>query len=95
VKNGSILQNIKMSQGNKLRESFQLMIDWNLYRLKQNNESLSRLEKLLSKLDRDYADNEIYAKDIVDLDSLKIIYETSIRNFDAQIEKYKRLIADM
>lgn len=79
----------------KLKESYQLMIDWNKYRLKQNNESLKKLNVLLAALDRDEPADPSYEKDIVDLDSLKIIYETSFRNFDGQIKKYNDLIAEI
>ncbi len=76
----------------KLKKNYQQLLEWNTYRLKQNNESLVRLVKLLSKLDRSQSGEEGYEKDIVDLDSLKIIYETSIRNFESQIKKYQDLI---
>ncbi len=82
-----------MSQ--KLKKSYQLLINWNKYRLKQNNESLKKLNVLLAALDRDGHADPSYQKDIVDLDSLKIIYETSFRNFDGQIKKYSDLIAEM
>ena len=71
------------------------MIDWNLYRAEQNGESLKKLTKMLSELDRDLKGDETYEKDIVDLDSLKIIYETSIRNFEGQVDKYRNLISEL
>jgi len=71
------------------------MIDWNKYRLKQNSESLKKLNVLLSRLEREEQADPVYEKDIVDLDSLKIIYETGIRNFEGQIQKYKELLASV
>jgi len=71
------------------------MIDWNEYRLKQNDQSLTELTKFLAKLDRSLTGDPTYEKDVVDLDAMKIIYETSIRNFDGQIQKYKKLIDEL
>jgi len=84
-----------MAKTNKLEKAYQQMIDWNLYRAEQNGESLTKLTKILSELDRDLEGDETYAKDIVDLDSLKIIYETSIRNFEGQVDKYRQLISEL
>lgn len=84
-----------MPTANKLKKAYQQMIDWNLYRAKQNGESLKKLTKMLSGLDRDLEGSSVYAKDVVDLNSLKIIYETSIRNFEGQVDKYKKLIEEL
>ena len=84
-----------MTKINKLEKAYQQMIDWNLYRAEQNGESLKKLTKMLSELDRDLKGDETYEKDIVDLDSLKIIYETSIRNFEGQVDKYRNLISEL
>ncbi len=84
-----------MSKLDKLKKNYQYMIDWNLYRLDQNNESLEKLKKLLTKLDRNMDGDAAYEKDVVDLDALKLIYETSIRNFEGQVDKYRNLIENM
>ena len=84
-----------MTENDKLKKSYQKMIDWNLYRLEQNNQSLDKLLKLLPKLDRSLEADPIYQKDVVDLDSLKIIYETGIRGFESQIERYEKLLKEI
>jgi hypothetical protein len=84
-----------MAKNNALKKSYQQMIDWNLYRLDQNNKSLSKLNTVLTKLDRTQPANEIYEADISDMESLKIIFETSIRNLDGKIQKYRDLLAEM
>ncbi|WP_149244105.1 hypothetical protein [Dyadobacter sp. 32] len=84
-----------MSKLDKRKKNYQYMIDWNLYRLDQNNKSLEKLDKLLTKLDRNMDGDAAYEKDVVDLDALKLIYETSIRNFEGQVDKYRNLIENM
>jgi len=84
-----------MTKNKKLEKAYQAMIDWNLYRAEQNGESLTKLTKMLSELDRSLEGDETYAKDIVDLDAMKIIYETSIRNFEGQVDKYRQLINEL
>ena len=84
-----------MAKTTKLKKAYQQMIDWNLYRVEQNSESLKKLTKMLSELDRSLDGDEAYEKDVVDLDSLKLIYETSIRNFESQVDKYRQLISEL
>ncbi|MCF0056064.1 hypothetical protein [Dyadobacter sp. CY356] len=80
---------------NSLQKAYQKMIDWNNYRLEQNTESLNKLIALLPELtDEDQAD-PVYQADIDDLLSLKIIYETGIRNFESKIDKYKELLKEL
>ena len=79
----------------KIGKSYQRMIAWNSYRLKQNNQSLQKLKILLSQLNRNEPADQTYEKDIVDLDALRMIYETSIRNFESQIEKYTDLVRNL
>jgi len=81
-----------MTKKTSLGASYKQLIDWNTYRLKQNKQSLEKLLVLLTKVDKEYIDNKEYAKDIDDLESLKIIYETGIRNFESQIERYQKLM---
>jgi hypothetical protein len=80
---------------NSLQQAYQKMIDWNNYRLEQNTESLNKLITLISELtDEDQAD-PVYDADIDDLLSLKIIYETGIRNFESKIDKYNELLNEL
>ena len=80
---------------NSLQQAYQKMIDWNNYRLEQNTESLNKLITLISELtDEDQAD-PVYEADIDDLLSLKIIYETGIRNFESKIDKYNELLTEL
>ena len=81
-----------MTKKTSLGASYKQLIDWNTYRLKQNKQSLEKLLVLLTKVDKEYIDDKEYAKDIDDLESLKIIYETGIRNFESQIERYQKLM---
>ncbi|WP_221392757.1 hypothetical protein [Dyadobacter sp. NIV53] len=78
-----------------LKERYQLLIDWNTYRLEQNTESLEKLLVLLPKLDKELEGDESYKSDIPDLHSLKVIYETGIRNFESTIDKYNSLLKDL
>lgn len=71
------------------------MIDWNRYRLEQNTESLKKLIALLPKLTEEDQADPVYQADIDDLLSLKIIYETGIRNFEGKIDKYTELLEEM
>lgn len=84
-----------MNEKAKLKKAYRQMIDWNTYRLEQNRQSLDKLVHLLSELDRDLKGSEIYEKDVVDLDALKIIYETGIRSFESQVDRYNNLISDL
>jgi hypothetical protein len=76
----------------KLKKSYQLMIDWNLDRIKQNCQSQKKLALLLAKLGRYLPADPVYDKDVDDLESLRIIFETSIRTFEGQVEKYTDLL---
>ncbi len=71
------------------------MLEWYQYRAEENTGSLKKLQKLLAELDRESEASEAYEKDVDDLESLKFIYETGIRNFESQVEKYKAMIAEM
>lgn len=71
------------------------MIDWNTYRLEQNTESLNKLIVLLPELTEEDQADPVYQADIDDLLSLKIIYETGIRNFESKIDKYTELLEEM
>lgn len=71
------------------------MLEWNQYRAEENSGSLKKLLQLLSELDRESEADETYEKDIDDLESLKFIYETGIRKFESQVDKYKALIAQL
>ncbi|MCF2518706.1 MULTISPECIES: hypothetical protein [Dyadobacter] len=78
-----------------LKASYQKMLEWNQYRAEENSGSLKKLLQLLSELDRESEADETYEKDIDDLESLKFIYETGIRKFESQVDKYKALIAQL
>ncbi len=71
------------------------MIDWNKYRLEQNTESLTKLIALLPELPEPDQADPVYQADIDDLLSLKIIYETGIRNFESKIDKYSELLDEL
>jgi hypothetical protein len=76
-----------------LGESYQQMIDWNIYRLDQNKESYEKLIELLPTLATDENADAVYQADVDDMESLRLIYETAIRNFEGKIQKYKELLA--
>lgn len=78
-----------------LKEKYQYMVDWNLYRLEQNKESLDKLMILLSRLGTELEGDATYQADLLDFQSLKIIYETSIRNFEGKIQKYNELLEEL
>ena len=78
-----------------LKASYQKMLEWNQYQAEENSGSLKKLLQLLSELDRESEADETYEKDIDDLESLKFIYETGIRKFESQVDKYKALIAQL
>jgi len=84
-----------MASQNSLKKSYQKLLTWYQYRAEENAKSLVKLKKLLSELERESQGNEIYDKDIDDLESLKFIYETGIRNFESQVEKYQKMIKDL
>lgn len=81
-----------MAKNRDIKTSYQYLIDWNRYRLEQNKQSLEKLLILLPKLDRELEADKMYEADIDDLESLRIIYETGIRNFESQIDRYQKLI---
>ncbi|MCF2447089.1 hypothetical protein L0657_24255 [Dyadobacter sp. CY345] len=81
-----------MAKNRDIKTSYQYLIDWNRYRLEQNKQSLEKLLTLLPKLDRELEADKMYEADIDDLESLRIIYETGIRNFESQIDRYQKLI---
>ncbi|WP_035333186.1 hypothetical protein [Dyadobacter crusticola] len=84
-----------MKKKDSLKESYIKMLEWYQYRAEENTGSLKKLQKLLAELDRESEASEAYEKDVDDLESLKFIYETGIRNFESQVEKYKAMIAEM
>ncbi|SKB78745.1 hypothetical protein [Dyadobacter psychrophilus] len=84
-----------MASNNNLKKSYQKLLNWYKYRAEENSKSLLKLQKLLSELDRESQGNEVYDKDIDDLESLKFIYETGIRNFESQVDKYQKMIKDL
>jgi hypothetical protein len=84
-----------MGSSKKLKKSYALLLNWYDYRAKENAKSLGKLQKLLSQLDRESVANATYEKDIDDLESLKFIYETGIRNFESQVDKYRNMIAEL
>ncbi|MCE7063340.1 hypothetical protein [Dyadobacter sp. CY343] len=81
-----------MAKKDSLKENYRQLLDWYQYRAEENAGSLKKLEKLLSKLDRNVQASDDYEKDIDDLESLKIIYEVAIRNFESQVDKYRNLL---
>ena len=78
-----------------LKQKYQQMADWNLYRLEQNKSSLEKLMKLLPELDNAEGAAEVYEADLDDLQSLRLIYETSIRNFESKVDIYRNLISEL
>ncbi|KQS33946.1 hypothetical protein [Dyadobacter sp. Leaf189] len=84
-----------MKKKDSLKKSYMKMLEWYQYRAEENTGSLKKLQKLLAELDRESEASEAYEKDVDDLESLKFIYETGIRNFESQVEKYKAMIAEM
>jgi len=78
-----------------LKEKYQHMLEWHQYRLEQNQESLNRLTELLPKLGHEPDEDAVYLADYEELLSLKLIYETSLRNFDGKIAKYEQLLAEL
>lgn len=72
--------------------NYQMLLNWYKYRAEENTGSHKKLLDLLAKLNKDLKADESYDQDINDLESLKIIYETGIRRFESQVEKYQRLI---
>lgn len=84
-----------MASHHSLKKSYQKLLKWYQYRAEENSKSLIKLQKLLSELDRESQGNAVYDKDIDDLESLKFIYETGIRNFESQVDKYQKMIKDL
>jgi hypothetical protein len=84
-----------MAKNNNLKKSYQKLLEWYQYRAEENAGSLKKLQKLLAELDRESQASEAYEKDVDDLESLKFIYETGIRNFESQVDKYKAMIAEL
>jgi hypothetical protein len=81
-----------MTQKSKLKKNYQRLLDWYQYRAEENKGSLQKLLELLAELDRDVRADDSYDKDIDDLESLKIIYETGIRRFESQVDEYRNRI---
>jgi hypothetical protein len=75
-----------------LAKSYQQMIDWNVYRLDQNKESYNKLVELLPTLTIDENADAVLQADVDDMESLRLIYETAIRNFEGKIQKYTELL---
>ncbi|REA63665.1 hypothetical protein DSL64_04305 [Dyadobacter luteus] len=63
-----------MAYENNLKKSYATMLK--RYEYQENAQSLQKLHKLLPELDRAYIAEPTYAKDLDDLESLKLIYET-------------------
>ncbi|MCE6988098.1 hypothetical protein [Dyadobacter sp. CY323] len=82
----------RITKENALKANYQKLLDWYTYRAKENTGSMEKLLTLLSELDRDVQAPDDYEKDVDDLESLKFIYETGIRNFESQVDKYRKLI---
>ncbi|KAA6439793.1 hypothetical protein FEM33_10550 [Dyadobacter flavalbus] len=80
---------------NTLKEKYRLMLEWHQYRLEQNQESLNRLTELLPKLDHEPDEDAVYRADYEELLSLKLIYETSLRNFEGKTAKYEQLLSEL
>ncbi|NIJ52436.1 hypothetical protein [Dyadobacter arcticus] len=78
-----------------IKKNYQMLLEWYQYRAGENAGSLKKLLKLLSKLDRNAEGTAAYDKDIDDLESLKFIYETGIRNFESQVDKYRTMIEEL
>lgn len=78
-----------------LKKNYQMLLDWYQYRAEENTGSQKKLLDLLAALDMDVQASPEYDKDIDDLESLKIIYETGIRRFESQVEKYQKLIKEL
>lgn len=84
-----------MGKDTKLKNSYKKMLEWYEYRAVENSRSLEKLLKLLPELDIKSPADPSYDKDVDDLESLKLIYETSIRNFESQVDKYRKLIDEI
>lgn len=84
-----------MTEKTKLKRNYQKLVDWYQYRAEENKGSQQKLLELLASLDKDLQADESYDKDIDDLESLKIIYETGIRRFESQVDKYKKLMTEL
>ena len=78
-----------------LKEQYQNIIDWNIYRIDQSTESLDKLTQLLPKLGTGEEGDVSHQQEIVELNSLKLIYETGIRNLEGKVDKYKKLLEEM
>lgn len=76
-----------------LAKTYQQMIDWNVYRLDQNKESYQKLVELLPTLTIDENADAVLQADVDDMESLRLIYETAIRNFEGKIQKYEELLS--
>jgi hypothetical protein len=72
-----------------LAKTYQQMIDWNVYRLNQNQ----KLVELLPTLTIDENADAVLQADVDDMESLRLIYETAIRNFEGKIQKYEELLS--
>lgn len=65
-----------MAYENNLKKSYATMPKRYEYSAEENAQSLQKLHKLLPELDRAYIAEPTYAKDLDDLEFLKLIYET-------------------
>lgn len=81
-----------MAKKSSLKENYSKLLEWYQYRAQENAGSLEKLLALLAVLDRKVDGPAEYEKDIDDLESLKFIYETGIRNFESQVDKYRELL---
>ncbi|MCF0050443.1 hypothetical protein MUK70_05375 [Dyadobacter chenwenxiniae] len=81
-----------MAKKSSLKENYQKLLEWYQYRAEENAGSLEKLLVLLAALDRKVDGPADYEKDIDDLESLKFIYETGIRKFESQVDKYQELL---
>lgn len=81
-----------MAKKSSLQDNYSKLLEWYQYRAKENAGSLEKLLALLAELDRKVDGPAEYEKDIDDLESLKFIYETGIRNFESQVDKYRELL---
>lgn len=84
-----------MKNSNNLTDNYQSLVTWYKYCARENKKSLGKLQQLLDSLHRAVnADND-YEKDVDDLESLKLIYETALRRHESLIDKYKARLAEM
>ena len=78
-----------------LKDQYQNIIDWNVYRVEQSQESLNKLIDLLPKLGTGEEGDVSHQQEIVEMHSLALIYETGIRNMEGKVDKYKKLLEEL